>query len=116
MSGMETLKYLHVLGFDSLDKPPLPQYRKSSNLLPNFVVHAGDGESSSNLWHLEYENPPFLEISKLEKVKSAEEAQRIKLVEKQSMQRLDLVWTRDAKRFMDDTELLKQLLPPQTVR
>jgi len=48
-------------------------------------------------------------------VKSAEEAQRIKLVEKQSMQRLDLVWTRDAKRFVDDTELLKQLMPPDTV-
>jgi len=88
---------------------------REPSFLPNFVVYGGDGQSSSNLLQLEYENPPFLEITNLEKVKSAEEAQRIKLVEKQSMQRLDLVWTRDAKRFVDDTELLKQLMPPDTV-
>jgi len=116
ISGMETLKYLDVSGCYSLDDSELPQYRKRPNLLPKFVVNAGDIEStSSNLWQVEYENPPFLEITKLEKVKSAEEAQRIKLVEKQNMRKLHLVWTQYAKRFVDDMELLKQLLPSDAV-
>jgi len=48
-------------------------------------------------------------------VKSAEEAKRIKLGEKQSIVRLELAWTRDAKRFADDREVLSELVPPDTI-
>jgi len=65
---------------------------------------------------LEDENPEFLEITGLGNVKSAEEAQGIKLVEKRRIERLELVWTRDDKRFMEDDEILKELLPPDTVK
>ena len=68
ISGIQSLKYLHVEGCFTLDKSTLPQYRKAAALLPNFVVHAADGGSSSNLSDLEYENPRILEISRLENV------------------------------------------------
>ena len=45
------------------------------------MVHAADGEAISNIYQLEYENPTNFVICRLEKVKSAEDAQRIKLVE-----------------------------------
>ena len=55
-------------------------------------------------------------MSGLENVKSGGEAQRIKLVEKQRIQELGLVWTRDAKRFVvEDKDVLEQLVPPCTV-
>jgi hypothetical protein len=99
-----------------LDESTLPQYYKNSAmLLPRFVVHSGYGESSSNLFQLEFENPTVLEINRLENVKSAEEAQRIMLVDKQNIQDLKLLWTRDVERFVDDTELLKRLVPPPSV-
>jgi hypothetical protein len=85
-------------------------------LLPHFRVHAGDGEPSSNLFLLEGENPDFLEITGLGNVKSAQEAQGIKLVEKRRIERLELEWSRDDKRFMEDDEVLKELLPPDTVK
>jgi hypothetical protein len=74
-------------------------------MLPNFVVHSRDGESS-NLCELEDKHPTFLEINMLENAKSAEEAKRIKLAEKQSIETQELAWTRDAKRFADDREVL----------
>jgi hypothetical protein len=55
-------------------------------------------------------------MSGLENVTSAGEAQRIKLVEKQRIRELGLVWTQDAKRFVvDDKDVLEQLVPPSTV-
>ncbi|KAG0529536.1 hypothetical protein BDA96_05G106900 [Sorghum bicolor] len=115
ISGINNMKFVHVAGCDRLDKSTLPLYKNVAKLLPYFVVHAGDSESSSNLRWLEYENPTKLELSGLENVKSIGEAQRIKLVEKQRIQELGLVWTRDAKRFVDDEGVLKQLVPPYTV-
>jgi len=101
VSAIDSLKFLHVTGCLKLDKSTLPQNKDSTiALLPHFVVHAGDSESSSNLYELEDKHPTLLDISRLENVKSAEEAKRIKLVEKQSIVRLELAWTRDAKRYM----------------
>ncbi|CAN6371575.1 unnamed protein product [Urochloa humidicola] len=115
ISEIHSLKFLHVIGCFKLDTSTLPQYKNSAILLPHFVVHAGDSKSGSNLSQLEYENPTELEIIKLENVKSAEEARRIKFVEKQRIQNLELVWTRDARRYVDDIDVLKQLVPPDTV-
>lgn len=91
ISGIHSLKFLSVNGCRRLDKSTLPQYKNAAMLLPYFLVYAGDGESSSNLYQLEYENPIMLEIIRLENVKSPEEAQRIKLVEKRSIRDLELV-------------------------
>ncbi|KAJ1273841.1 hypothetical protein BS78_05G016000 [Paspalum vaginatum] len=116
LSAINSLKFLNVSGCSSLDKATLPQNKNNSAcLLPHFVVHAGDGESSSNLPELEDKHPTLLEISRLENVNSAEEAKRIKLEEKQSIKELELVWTRDAKRYVDDLEVLTRLQPPDTL-
>jgi hypothetical protein len=111
---MDSLKFVNTLDCKNLDRSTLPL----PVLLPHFRVHAGDGESSSNLFLLEDENPKFLEITGLGNVKSAEEAQEIKLVEKRRIERLELEWSRsrDDKRFMEDDEVLKELLPPDTVK
>ena len=85
-------------------------------MLPHFVVHAGDGESRSNLSELEDKHLTFLlDITRLENVKSAEVAKRIKLAEKKSIRTLELAWTRDAKRFADDRKVLRELEPPDTI-
>jgi hypothetical protein len=49
-------------------------------------------------------------------VKSAEEAQSIELIGKQSMKELVLEWTDDAERSVDDKLLLENLVPPSTVQ
>ena len=113
ISEINNLK-LHVHGCWQLEST-LHQYKNSATVLPYFVVHTGDGESSSNLSQLEYENPTDLEKIQLENVKSAEEAQRIKLAQKQRIQNLKLAWTGDAERFVDDKEVLKKLVPPNTL-
>jgi len=116
LSAINSLKFLHVTGCLKLDKSTLPQNKSISALLPHFVVHVGDGESSSNLSELEDKHPTLLEISRLENVKSAEEAKRIKLAEKQSIEELELAWTRDAKRFVDDTTVLRELEPTDMIK
>ena len=115
ISRIDNMKFLNVARCDRLDKSTLPLYKNVAVLLPYFVVHAGDSESSSNLCQLEYENPTKLEMIGLENVKSAGEAQKIKQVKKHRIKELGLVWTRDAKRFVDDEDILKQLVPPYNV-
>jgi hypothetical protein len=80
------------------------------------VVQADDGERSSNLVLLQHTDPAELEIAGLENVKSAEEAQRIELIGKQSMNELVLEWTGDAERSVDDKLVLEKLVPPSTVQ
>jgi Leucine-rich repeat (LRR) protein len=115
ISGIDSMKSVHVEGCDRLDKSTLALLKNVATVIPYFVVHAGDNDSNSNLCQLENENPTELEISGLENVKSVAEAQRIKLVEKQRIIELGLVWSRDAKRFVDDEDVLKQLVPPHTI-
>ncbi|CAL4994061.1 unnamed protein product [Urochloa decumbens] len=115
ISEIDSLKFLEISNCSKLDKSTVPQSINSSILLPHFLVHAGDGESTSTVVHLEYENPTKLYISMLENVMSAEEAQRIKLAEKSRIEELGLLWTRDAKRFVDDKEVLRELVPPDSV-
>jgi Leucine-rich repeat (LRR) protein len=116
VSAINSLRFLHVTCCPELDMSTLPQNKNSTTvLLPHFVIHAGDGESSSNLSELEDKHPTFLEISRLENANSAEEAKRIKLAEKHSIEKLELAWTMDAKRFADDREVLSELVPPDTV-
>ncbi|CAL4984816.1 unnamed protein product [Urochloa decumbens] len=116
VSAISSLKFLLVPGCSKLDKSTLPQNKSGSALLPHFVVHARDCEPSSNISELEDKHPILLEISRLENVKSAEEAKRIKLAEKQSIKSLDLAWTGYAKRFVDDREVLRKLEPPGTLK
>jgi hypothetical protein len=48
-------------------------------------------------------------------LQSAEEAKAVKLAEKKIIRVLKLVWTRHAKRFVDDSEVLKELVPPDSL-
>jgi len=93
----------------------MPQYTSSTRMPQDFVNHAGDGEYSSYTFQLEYETSDRLMISRLENVKSANEASTIKLREMTDITLLALQWTRDAKRFVDDVEVLRGLEPPYRV-
>uniref|UniRef100_A0ACD5YZH9 Uncharacterized protein n=1 Tax=Avena sativa TaxID=4498 RepID=A0ACD5YZH9_AVESA len=85
----------------------------------NFVVHVDDDNAySSNIVQLEDVNCQELQISCLEKVRYKEEAQIIKLVEKQKLESLKLSWTLDSLRsveeraLLEDSVLLGELVPP----
>ena len=45
-------------------------------------------------------------------LKSSAEAQRINLSGKQSIGKIKFVWTKGAERFVEDIEVLKELMPP----
>nr|UBY07019.1 NBS-LRR disease resistance protein [Dasypyrum villosum] len=109
-----SLKFLYLKGCDLLCT--IPQLGGSTISLPYFVVRAGDDESSSNLVLLQSTNPIELQISELENVKSPGEAHRIKLVEKHRLKDLKLEWTRGVERIVYDKILLKNLVPPSTLK
>jgi hypothetical protein len=89
----------------------------------NFVVRVIDDDdaySSSNIVQLEDVNCQELQISGLEKVRSIEEAQKIKLDEKKKLEKLKLSWTLDSIRSVEDSALLGKLLgeltPPRNLQ
>jgi hypothetical protein len=55
-------------------------------------------------------------ISRLENVKSVQEAQSIKLAGKDRMLKLELNWTKEVERSVDDMELLGELVPPTALK
>nr|XP_045088283.1 putative disease resistance protein RGA1 [Aegilops tauschii subsp. strangulata] len=109
-----SLKFLYLKGCDRFFRKP--QLGGSTVSLPKFIVRAGDDESGSNLVLLQPTYPVELQIIKLENVKSTGEAHNIRLIEKKSLQDLNLEWTRGVKRFVDDKMLLEKLVPPSTLR
>jgi Leucine-rich repeat (LRR) protein len=85
-------------------------------LLPHFVVHPSSDKYNSNIILLQPTNPDELTIERLKNVKSAEEAQRIKLIEKQNIKELIFLWSESTVRFVDDKEVLEKLVPPSSVQ
>ncbi|KAM3206945.1 hypothetical protein ACQJBY_062239 [Aegilops geniculata] len=85
-------------------------------LLPIFYVTADDSKCYTNLGLLEHVNPDRLGIWALENVKSREEVRSVKLIEKQRIEGLSLRWNPEAKRCVDDMELLSELVPPTTLQ
>ncbi|XP_066334987.1 uncharacterized protein [Miscanthus floridulus] len=112
ISEIGSLKFLNTSHCHRFDETTLPQFRNNSVLLPHFMVLADDSQSSSNLIKLKDENPAILEISRLERVKSAAEAQSIKLSGKQRIEEIKFKWTKDGERFVEDIEILQELMPP----
>ncbi|CAL4990931.1 unnamed protein product [Urochloa decumbens] len=84
--------------------------------LPIFKVCVDDICAHSNLHLLEGENIDELHIVALENVRLLEEAQRLKLLTKQNLLTLKLVWTLDADRHLEDEDLLGQLVPPMSLK
>uniref|UniRef100_A0ACD5X2Z4 Uncharacterized protein n=1 Tax=Avena sativa TaxID=4498 RepID=A0ACD5X2Z4_AVESA len=112
--SMVSLKVLIVEDWVTLDGYVLSMLNIAS--LPHFVVHASSHKCSSNIIRLQHTNPVELTIDRLENVKSAEEAQSIKLIEKQKIKELKFQWTVAAGRFVDDKEVLEKLVPPSSVK
>jgi hypothetical protein len=84
-----------------------------SQTLPDFSVRADDVNGCSNLHLLEGINVGELRIHSLENVRSLEEANKVKLLEKQNLSELRLAWTVGAVRLLEDKDLLGQLVPPR---
>ncbi|CAM0885207.1 unnamed protein product [Alopecurus aequalis] len=114
MVNMVSLKVLKVDTSVTLDESVLSLLNIVS--LPKFVVHASSHKCGSNIIRLQPTNPVELTIDRLENVKSAEKAQRVKLTEKQKIEELTLQWTVAAGRFVDDKEVLEKLVPPSSVK
>uniref|UniRef100_A0A0D9WES5 NB-ARC domain-containing protein n=1 Tax=Leersia perrieri TaxID=77586 RepID=A0A0D9WES5_9ORYZ len=117
LSEINCLKSLNVTGCRELESViSRSQIHQNLVLLPNFVVQAGDRELGSNIFLLQDVNPVELQISCLENVQSAGEVKRIKLLQKTSISKLTLDWTRHAKRFTNDMNILGELMPPINFR
>jgi Leucine-rich repeat (LRR) protein len=121
MGYMGSLKFLIVKDCLSLDWSTMP-INNSLIPLPNFAVHAAEGGQRSNLILLRDADPSYLEIRQLENVKSVDEAQEIQLREKHTLESLTLDWTRitcdrtrGIERFVEDMELLRELMPPSSL-
>ncbi|GJN36817.1 hypothetical protein PR202_gb25713 [Eleusine coracana subsp. coracana] len=84
--------------------------------LPLFKVRFDGSDAHSNLHQLEHVNPDHLKIRFLENVRFLEEANTIKLSEKNNLMRLALSWNLDTDRFLEDKNLLEALLPPRGLK
>ncbi|VAH25020.1 unnamed protein product [Triticum turgidum subsp. durum] len=85
------------------------------------VVGADEGaySSSSNLAQLEVVDCKELEISCLERLKSLEEAQRVRLIQKQKVERLKLCWEvgeAGGSLKVEENDLLGELVPPNSLQ
>ena len=84
--------------------PELPSITEEfSELQYNFQVDRN--EICKNLLHKR----------RLENVMSVQEARSIKLAGKERMEQMQLNWTKDAERFVEDMEVLGELVPPTTL-
>lgn len=115
MAHMESLKFLIVDDCRSLDMSTLP-INKNLIFFLYFAVQAAEGEHRSNLILLKDVSPDVLRISRLENVKSVQEAREIELQKQRSLVGLTLDWTRGLNGFVEDKELLRELMPPRGLR
>ncbi|KAG2561437.1 putative disease resistance protein RGA3 isoform X2 [Panicum virgatum] len=113
---MNSLKFLHLEDCSRLEMLKVPALNKNLITLPHFLVQADYHQSSSNLALLQDVNRTDLVISRLENVKSVQEAQSIKLMEKGRMRKIKFNWTTDSERFVEDMEVLGELVPPITLK
>ncbi|TKW02861.1 hypothetical protein SEVIR_7G034800v4 [Setaria viridis] len=118
LSGCSRLKRIEKwMGERNCPKKPLVVSNCLGLERYQFVVHTDEGANRSNLAQLKDVSCKEVEISRLEKVISTEEAQNIGLTEKKKLQKLALVWSagRDDVSFKDGA-LLAELVPPQNLQ
>jgi Leucine-rich repeat (LRR) protein len=84
--------------------------------VPLFKVQADDIHACSNLHLLNDANVPELRICSLENVRFLDEAHKVRLLYKSSLSKLTLAWTLHVDRFVDDKDLLGQLVPPRGLK
>jgi hypothetical protein len=84
--------------------------------LPFFRVRVDGVSGCSNLHLLEGVDASELRLCSLEKVRYQEEANKVKLLDKQILSKLTLAWKVDAVRLVEDKDLLGQLVPPRGLR
>ncbi|CAL5011520.1 unnamed protein product [Urochloa decumbens] len=113
ISAISTLKSLLVEGCSNEVIDQVYSRLHYSLTLPLFKVGADDLRGCSNLHLLEGVNVGELTIRCLENTKFVEEACKVKLREKQNLSNLTLSWTLEADRFVEDKDLLGQLVPPR---
>ncbi|KAM0866959.1 hypothetical protein ACQ4PT_042314 [Festuca glaucescens] len=103
LAGLSNLQHLNLQGTCIMLLP--------ENVTKLSLVMATLAATSScyNTWTL-------LKLSKLENVKSVEEAQRINLTGKKILEDLKLEWTPNAERFVDHKILMENLVPPSTLK
>nr|ACS49661.1 NBS-LRR disease resistance protein family-4 [Oryza ridleyi] len=103
LSSFINLKYLNLAGFENLEELPTSFGNLKS------LMHLDLSNCRQDV------NPPMLKISRLENVRSIKEVQKMKLMGKRGIKWLELNWTKNAERFVEDMELLGHLVPPKTL-
>ena len=110
---------LRHLEFSSIDKQMSPYLSQLIQLetLPKFAVGFEKGCKITELGVLR-NLKGLLKLQRLEHVESKEEAETAKLVEKENLEEVHFVWTKERKRKVEnknDLEVLEGLQPPKNV-
>ncbi|CAL5067362.1 unnamed protein product [Urochloa decumbens] len=99
ISELESLKFLYTHGCKKLDMSTVPRQKNRSNIALDFV----------------HSKNRYLIMDRLEMMRSARSVE-MKFVTMTHINLLDLQWDRDAKRYVEDAEILRGLEPPYSIR
>ncbi|KAL6842299.1 hypothetical protein ACP4OV_027947 [Aristida adscensionis] len=114
--GAITLRYILMEGCSYKLVDQAKSLLHNSLVLPRFNVRTDDVSAGSNLQKLKGLDTSELKILSLENVRSLDEAYSVKLLDKQSLSGLKLAWTLGTDRFLEDKDLLGQLVPPRGLK
>lgn len=115
LGQMESIKFILLDGCAESVRKPILHHRLGAGLqsLPAFVIETKVGSIRSNISQLEQEKFSELELYRLEKVWTVDEAKALKLPGRSGLRSLGLMWTLNVDRFVEDEALLQALEPPE---
>ncbi|CAN6362980.1 unnamed protein product [Urochloa humidicola] len=118
LGQMQSIKFILLDGCKQSVRKPILQHRLGAGLqsLPAFVVETQVGSIRSNISQLEQEKFSELELYRLEKVQTVDEAEALKMPARSGLHSMGLMWTIDVERFVEDEVLLQALEPPEDLQ
>ncbi|CAL4993316.1 unnamed protein product [Urochloa decumbens] len=118
LGQMQSIKFILLDGCQESVRKPILQHRLGAGLqsLPAFVVETQVGSIRSNISQLEQEKFSELELYRLEKVQTVDEAEALKMPARSGLRSMGLMWTLNIDRFVEDEALLQALEPPEDLQ
>ncbi|XP_062183321.1 putative disease resistance protein RGA1 isoform X2 [Phragmites australis] len=118
LGQMKSIRFILLDGCAESVRKPILQHGLGAGLqsLPAFVIETEVDSIRSNISQLEHEKFSELELYRLEKVRTVDEAEAIKLPARSGLRSLGLMWTMNIERFIEDETLLQTLEPPEDLQ
>jgi len=118
LGQMQSIRFILLDDCAELVRKPILQHRLGAGLqsLPAFVVEVPVDSIRSNISQLQQEKFSELELYRLEKVRTVDEAESLKMPSRSGLRSLGLMWTLNIDRFVKDEVLLQALEPPEDLQ